>query len=789
MSPQLLGRQGSLEQLSVWSLLATLVVAMFCIWPGSPVPAPTTKAYLLAAGAILTLGVYILARLSRGNVIFPPVKLLIALWLPAIAYGLSAVFAPESFAHSFWGTALETDTFGFMLVVTTLGTLSALVLRRVEHYRSFLYGGVIAFGAMALLQMLIILVGQVAPSVVSPATALLGSYDDIAYLMGIGVIGILITTRFLKLEVRPYRFLLASGALALALLAVANVPIVWAMIALVSLGLFVEAVMQQGPRQESAGDLDDLVEFGDSNAPQDKASRSMVLPLVVLAVSGFFLIGGGLVGSISQGLHINLLNVRPSWQSTFQTIQQTYHTSPLFGSGPNTFGVQWLRYRDVSLNGSQFWNVDFYSGIGSIPTALVTTGLIGAVAWGVFLVLFVVLGLRMVILRAPEDPFVRYVSILSLVGSIYLFGMAVFGLPNAVTVALAFVFAGIFVSTMRYAAWSRQWGVIFARSPRLGFVVVFSLTLLLLASVVGAYNVANHYVAMQRFARANVAYSAGRVDEADTALQGALSLSPTVAAYELQSAIAIARLNQIVNATSTPPAKARQDFQTALSAGINAGLTATRLSPTDYRSWVSVGNLYAQAVPLGVSGAYDSARSAYQKAFDLNPTNPQIPYLMAQLDIAAKDLTAAEGDLQKAVALKQDYTAAIFLLSQVEVQAGKVKEALAASLAAAYFQPNDPGILFQTGILYAASGDLQNAATALQAAIGVNPQFANARYFLAAIYAKQEDFPHALEQMQAIAALSPENAQAVASPIAALQKGKNPFPQNLLSVSSTPVKE
>ena len=465
-----------------------------------------------------------------------------------------------------------------------------------------------------------------------------------------------------------------------------------------------------------------------------------------------------------------------------------YATAPVFGSGPGTFGVEWLKYRDTSLNSTVFWDVDFSSGIGFIPTSFVTTGLVGMIAWIVFFALIIILGLRMLLVRTPQDAFIRFVAILSFVASLYLFAVAIFALPNAIILVLAFVFTGLFVSTIRFAQRGRQWGVIFSRSPRIGFVIVFSLTILLLASVAAAYALVNHYIATTELSKARVAFSAGNLDSADKATKSSISFASSAAAYLSQSSIANARLNQIVTSTTLSAAEAQQAFQTALSSGINAALTATQLEPSNYQNWLALGNLYAQAVPLGVSGAYDNAKSAYNKAKVLNPTNPQILYILAKLDIENKNIPAAKEDLKMAIALKQDYTAAIFLLSQLEVQDGNVKEALAAALAAAYFTPNNPDILFQVGILYAASNDFANAITALSLSVTANPQFANARYFLSAVYVKQGDFKNALAQMQAIADMSSDNAKAVTTQLAALAAGKNPFPANLLSVSSAPVK-
>ncbi len=749
------------------------------------VSALTTKTFVLAAGAIITLALYILARLARGNLIFPSTMLLWAMWLPVVAYALSAAFSGVAFSNSFWGTALEPDTLGFMLVAAVLGTLSTLVLRRSDNYSWFFKAAAYAFAVVAAIQVLIVIIGQFAPNTISPAYSLVGSYSDLATLMGLGVVGILITLRFLDVSRKTAKLLTGAGVLAIFILAVANASLVWIMLALVSLGLFVEAVMKRGKSADA--DVDDATVLSESPVESDEGNHSLVMPLVVLAVSLFFLIGGTLGGALANALHVNILNIRPSWQSTFTVAEKTITQAPLFGSGPGTFGVQWLKYRDAGLNSTIFWNVDFSSGIGFIPSSFATTGVVGAILWIAFLVLFIGLGLRMLITRTPQDPQVRYVAILSFIGTVYLFATAFFDLPGTVLLALAFVFAGIFTSTMRYATEGQQWGIIFSRSPRIGFVIVFSLTILLLSSVVGAYSLVGRYVADAQLASAAVSLSNGNLDAADQAVQNSVSFAPSSIAYQLQSGIANARLASIVSSSTIDKATAQKAYQAALSSGINSALTATNLNPNDYQGWLALGNLYAQAVPIGVTGAYDSARTAFKKAQDLNPTNPQIPYILAQLDIANKDTKTAQTDLKAAIALKQDYTAAIFLLSQLEVQDGNVKEALNSALAAAYFTPNDPNILFQVGVLYAASADYQNAAAALSAAVQANAQFANARYFLAAVLAKLGDLKDAQTQVQAIADMSADNAKAVASQLDALKAGRNPFPANLLSASSTPV--
>lgn len=770
----------SLETINMWALFVTLIAAVFVFVPNTAVALPTMKVFVLAAGALIVLALYILARLSRGNIVFPPFTLVGAIWLPVVAYTLSAAFSATSFSNALWGAALEPDTLGFMLVAAALATLTALVLRRPEQYRTYLRAGALMFIALVAVQLLIVIVGQFAPSTVSPSFSVLGSTNDLAFLLGLGVISIIFALREIEVSVRAYRALLASGAGAIFLLAVYNVALVWILIALVSLGLFVESVLKRTSERRDM-DLDDVAVIDEEPLVAEEGRRSLVMPLALLAISLFFLIGGSIGGALANALNINVLNVRPSWQSTFNVAEKVYSSSPVFGSGPGTFGAEWLKYRDASLNATAFWNIDFTSGIGFIPTSLVTTGLLGAIAWIGLIGLLLFFGSRTLVLRAPQDAFVRYVATLSFLAFLYLFAIAIFELPGALVLVLAFVFAGLFASTMRFSVSGAQSGIIFARSPRLGFVIVFSLTILLLGSVVTAYSLAGRYIATYQFATANTAYAAGNLDAAERAVQDSTSFAPSAATYKLQAAVSSARLNSIAASTTMPPADAQKAFQTALSTGINAALTATKLNPSDYQAWVALGNLYAQAVPLQVSGAYESAKTAYEKARELNPTNPQIPYIIAQLNIAHQDNAAAQEDLKAAIALKQDFTAAIFLLSQLQVQDGNVRDALSSALAAAYFTPNNPNILFQIGLLYAAQNDLGNAASALNAAVTANPQFANARYILAAVYAKQGSTEKALEQIRAIAAMSEDNAKAVATQLAALSAGKNPFPANLLS--------
>lgn len=779
----------SFDTAAIWVLTVTVALtAVLFTW------APSfsflyTKVAVLAVGGLIALALYILARLTRGNVIVPPLALFGALWLVPLAYLLSSLFSGAGFMQSFFGTELEADTFGFMLILALVASLTALVFRRTSQYRVFFKVAYVVLALVVISEIIFLILGHTASKVISPTANIIGSFTDLGMFMGLSVTLVLLANRFLRITGWKRTVLWVMGVLSLVLMALVNSSLLWILTALVGLGLFIEAILRRRvviDESELEGVATIEMDSAEPVMGSDE-SRSLIAPLVVLVVSLFFIIGGSTIGNaLTTAFGTNVLDVRPSWQSTFSVGSHTYASSPIFGSGPGTFQQQWLKSRDRSLNQTIFWNVDFSSGIGLIPTSFVTEGLVGVLGWLAFLILFLLIGLRALLFRSPGDNEARFVSIASFVGALYVFALMVFAYPGPVVLVVGFMLAGLFISSLRYAGARQEWGVIFARNPRIGFLIVFVLTLLLLASVVAAYVVIERYLGSTAYNRAVSELQKDKLSAATTDINQSIQFGPTDRAYQVAAEIGIAQMNKIAVDTSLTPTAAQQQFQAALTQSVQAALMATKLNPNNYQNWVVLGQVYLTVVPLNIDGAYTNAKAAYQHAEQLNPTNPTLPYVLAQLEISQKNNAAAEADLDQAISLKSDYTDAIFLLSQLKVQEGKAGEALQAAEAAAYFDPNNPTILFEVGLLRSANGNTAGAITALSQAVQLNPQYANARYFLGVMYAIQGNYQQAIAQLQAVAALSSQNATAVAPDIAQLQAGRNPFPPSRLGALGIP---
>ena len=780
-------RRFSFDTAAVWILAVVAFLSTVALIPDNTVSLFGTKVAILAAGALVALIAYLIARLVRGNIVFPPLLLLGAIWLLPIAYGISTLFSGVNQMQAVFGVELESDTLGFVVLLAVLATLAALALRQASHYSLFLKTLGATYVVVLLAQIGFIIAAK-AGAPVSAVTNLVGSFSDLGFVAGLAIALSLLAMRFLTLSQRVKIVLWVALAASLVVLVLANSVLAWILVGLVSLGLFIEAIM----RRRAAGHDADLEGVSTLSADEDadyagNEARSMGAPLVTLLVSLFFLIGGATIGNaFAASLGINVIDVRPSWQSTFDVGSHTYASSPLFGSGPSTFGEQWLKYRDRALNDTVFWNVDFATGIGAIPTSFITTGIIGVLAWLVFIGLFLYTGVRALLFRLPTDPFMRFVSLASFTGAAYVLVAAFFAAPGPVVLALGFLMVGLFVSSLRYGKGRLDWGIVFSKNPRVGFAIVFVMTLLLLASVAAIYVVLGRYMASAAYGEAAQELSAGNVDAAEAAVGRSITFAPSERAHQLGAAIGIERMRRIASDTTLSPTVAQQQFQAALSGAVNSGLAATQLGPNDYQNWVVLGSVYQSVASLGIQGSYESAKGAYERAAALNPASPVLPYVISQLEIGKNDGPAAETALLASVNLKRDYIPAILLLSQLEIQMGKATEALQAAEAAAYFAPNEPAVLFQVGLLRSGTGDIAGAVAALARAVELNPQYANARFFLGAMYSVQGKYSEALEQMRAVAAYSPENAAAVATDIATLEAGKNPFPATRLKSLGIP---
>jgi len=763
-------REPSLERVGTYLLTGLVALLPVLFLPILSAPFQFTKTALALTITLVAFVFFIVARLREGVLGIPYNLVFGALWAIPVTYLISALFAAPNLSVALLGQRIETETVFFVALMALLTTFIPLMVRSKQRILSFYVGLLVAFVILVIYQGLRLLAGAdfLSFDIFTTSTSnLLGKWNDLGIFFGLTAILSLITLEGLRLKPISQSVLYGVLLLSLFVVAVVNFQPIWIALGVFALGFFIYSFFRDR-LHSTAGEA-----AGGGMAKQTKIS---VLAVIVLAVSAVFAIWSGTLGNVlANYFEISHLEARPSWASTADVLKGTYAQNAFLGSGPNTFVNQWVTFKPEPINSTLFWNVDFSSGIGAIPTAFVNTGILGALAWVLFLGALLALGVRALLLRPTGEGFAYYLTLSTFIASVYLWVFMVFYVPNVVIVVLAFLFTGLFLASLRHQGMLKEKRFAFAENPKLGFVAVLALTVFLILSLVGLYLVGQRYVAAAQFQNAIVTLNMnGDIAAAKASADKALATLEVDTVHQFAAELQIMKLNEVVNSSEGSVDERRQKFQDELALAIQHSQRATELRPENYQDWLTLGRVYASVVPLQIQGAYENAKTAYEKALALAPHHPQVYLSLAELEAVKPDTAAAKGYLNQALAKKNNYTAAVFLLAQIQIAEGDLENALRSVESATILAPQNPVVFFQLGLLRYNKQDFAGSAAALEAAVRLNDVYANARYFLGLSYVKLGRTQDAIAQFARIEELNPDN-QEVKTILANLRAGKEPF--------------
>jgi cytochrome c-type biogenesis protein CcmH/NrfG len=769
------------ENIALYFIIGVMFLLPIFFIPSLSVPFSFTKSLLIFVSILVAFFLFLISKLKRGEIVLPRNGIALVAWALPAAYLLSALFSGNA-GVSYLGQGFEIDTFGFIAIMVLMLSLVPLLLKTKESVFRVHMALIFSLVILVLFQGLRLLFGADFLSFgifTSPTANLLGKWNDLGIFLGLTSILSLITLEGLSLNRLSRVVLLIILGVSVAFLTVINFFPVWILVGLFSLGLLIYSVSK---KTFKFGSVSQYVE-GDSNqvSASSNKSKAFIPSIVVLAISLLFIIAGSFFGGYTSSLFsVSQIEARPSWQSTIEITKQTYGEGLLFGSGPNTFSSQWTKLKPQTINETLFWNIDFESGVGFVPTSFATTGLVGGLAWIAFFVFLLYSGFKNLIVSAIEDKASYYLSMSLFLGAIYLWVFTIIYIPNVVIVTLAFLLTGMYIASLRHRpSASIEKRISFASNPRIGFISMLALIVLLIISAVSLYMVGGQYASAVAFQSSLVAANVdGDIDKAEKKVLTAIKLGNNDRYYRLAAEINLARINQVLSDEEKNIEERRAEFQTILAAAISNVQKALEIDGKNYQNWTMLGRVYGSVVPLGVEGAYESAQRSYASALALNPHNPEIFLTLARLELAkdAENIAGAKEFIGLALGKKSNYTEAIFLLSQLEIQAGNIEGAIRSVEAAVVIEPNNPTFFFQLGLLQANAGDSEKATAALERAVALNPQYSNARYFLGINYFNAGRVAEAIIQFDEIAKLNQDNED-VKTILEGLRAGENPFQQ------------
>lgn len=750
-----------IEELLILGL--TALVPFFFV-PAEWFTVPQAKMFLLSLVVLMVVLAYAVGAYFRDELAVPRNLLFYALASVPLAYLISALFTGWS-AASLVGGMGQDDT-----VFAMLTSLAVLFIAVHVYSRSsqMVVIGLRAFATGTLVLLLLELLHVLFPAITFGGAAqgitfnFVGTPHDFAIFSALSLLLFLMYVRtpvFGSLIWRSVALVGATGSLIVLLLL--ELPDIWLGCSVFA-ALFAVYLWRLTLAEDRPGTQPYVVTWG-------------IFALVCLTLAFF---APSIGAQLPSSLHIAQIETRPSWQSTFAIARSTLGNPQtiLFGTGPSTFAHDWNLYKPVSVNSTAFWNSQFDSGTGFVPTSFVTMGLLGLLSWGFVLVALGWALVRTFMLPPGRAALARAPLVLL---ATFLFAFHLLYAPSAALAILLWLTCALSIALsvhggeasavrLREASWR---GISASIALMVGVAIMFFVSTDSLRAVFS-----DAYVN-----RAMSALAQGDTKSAGDYVATAIVLSSTNDRAQ-REAVALG-LNELsaLFASGATSSEAAAQLQSALDTTISHGLTAVSIDGGDNQNWLALASVYAQLAGAHVSGADSSAREAYARAAAASPADPSPHMQLAQLDLLAGDTADARTELQKVLALKPDIALAYYLLSQVDASAGDLATARSEALQAANLSPQDPTVMYNLGAILYAQNDYTDAVTVLERTVSLQNNYANALLLLGLSYDKVGDKANALTSLQSVATLDP-NDGSVQTMLKNIQEGKDAL------ATSTPAK-
>ena len=667
------------DGLAFLSLFLVVVLLPIFSLPFTNIPVETSKGLLLVAGLALSVIFWAIARVSDGKIIFPKSALLASGLGIVLVFLLSSLFSGSS-QVSLFGTMFDIGSFWFIFAAFVLMFMSSVVFRTPRQGKTMLLGIILSSALLLVFQSIhLFLPAPLSLGILAGKTgSILGSWNALGLFAGFTGLMSLFMIEFFSISKAGKVLLQVLTLFSLLLISAVNFPLIWALLGVSGLIIFVYKISTT---------------FGNDKEGEEKEEQERrqfpLASFLVAIVSLLFFISPNFIGSvIPSRLQISISDVSPSLPATLSITKGVLSESPVFGIGPNRFGEAWSMHKPVSINNTQFWDVSFESGSGLLPALTATSGGLGILAWVIFFVLLLWIGLGLVFLGAKDK--INWEIMMFFVLSLYLFISSFFYSTGSVIFLLAFAFTGVFIGLSASLSFGREVTLSFLNDPRKSFFSILALVLLIIVSATASFKYVEKFSSVFYFGRA---VSASTESVAEDSINKALSLHRNDLYLRAYSQINLAKLNSLIKKGEDLSEAEKTDLQKNLDGALGGAQLAITYNPKNYLNFQALGSVYQAAASLGVKEAFGQAIEAYQAASVLNPFNPGLKLAMARVSFTEGKVKEAKDYANAALSLKPDYVDALIVLSQIAKNEGDNKGALSYAQSALSFAPDDENLI------------------------------------------------------------------------------------------------
>lgn len=647
------------NQLSFAFLLLTLFLVPFFFVPYSSLSLDANKGLIIFIGVSLATIFWLIASLFGGKIKIPHDRLMVLGAIIPLIFLISSYFSPF-FYISLLGNGFEIGTFVSILILYLIFVLSAV---HFQTEKRFWYFGLILFLSLSLtliFQIINLVVGieNIFPSLLKgiPSNNLVGNWNDFALFAGLAVLFSLCTIELLKIKkiysILIYFLLIIS----LYFLAIIHVPSLWLLVGLLALIILVYnlAVNKSSPNRLEVGNK----------------FKFPYISLVVIITAIIFLVGGMRLNEfIVSKTDIKNYDIRPSITATNHITLNALKQNMFLGTGPNTFTIDWALWRSPDINQTIFWNVDFVNGYSLLLTFLVSVGILGFLAFFLFIIVYLIRGMQSIKI-AFEDKISNYFIMMFLLISIYGWLIFIFYNPNYVLLTITFSTSGLLLGYLvtQKAIKIKTFSFVNNTFTNIFATLVLNILIFILLFIIYTFTLRYvsiiYYTRSLNFDRANPE----SLEYSQKMLSKAILLNKSDIYYRALSQIYINQLNHLLSNYDLSNQVINQNMQVLIDQAEASAIDAVNQNRSYYLNYVNLGNIYSSLVPLNVKDSYNGALLAYNTANKLSPSNPQILFLRAKLEEQNKNFDLAKEYLRQALNLKKDYLEASISLDRLNTE-------------------------------------------------------------------------------------------------------------------------
>lgn len=363
----------------------------------------------------------------------------------------------------------------------------------------------------------------------------------------------------------------------------------------------------------------------------------------------------------------------------------TFKSAVFFGSGPGNFINQFTRFRPVSLNLSNYWNIAFTASANEYFQVMTTLGLAGLLALALIIWSFIKLsrrapGTRITALQLAVNSAITVTFILGLIVPFSLLTwmllVGLLGLSVGLNKSKDVTKVKDVLVTINTVNLVEPYTP--SPEPHQGLTSgVLPLVLAIpsiLVLILGGLNLGKIYAADFNFRNSLVAASQNRgIDTYNLQIE-AIRLAPSLDRYRVSYSNTNLALANALAQQGDLTDQDRQNIATLIQQAISEARLATQINPNKASNWSNLGNLYRQLINFA-DGADNFAAAAYVKAIQLDPTNPRLRVELGGLYYSLSQYDQAVERFRQATQLKPDFANGYYNLSYAFQQQQKWLEA------------------------------------------------------------------------------------------------------------------